>query len=74
MALVIMAEICVNEPYTSSLKTKLISVIDGWSKIDFQSMSLDLTDDKSTLFQVMAWCHQATSYTWANIDPDLCRY
>ena len=23
-------------------------------------MSLDLTDDKSTLVQVMAWCHQAT--------------
>ena len=25
-------------------------------------MSLDLTDDKSTLVQVMAWCHQATSH------------
>ena len=25
-------------------------------------MSLDLTDDKSTLAQVMAWCHQATSH------------
>ena len=24
-------------------------------------MSLDLSDDKSTLVQVMAWCHQATS-------------
>ena len=29
-------------------------------------MPLDLTDDKSTLVQVMAWCHQA------NVDPDLC--
>ena len=25
-------------------------------------MPQDLTDDKSTLFQVMAWCHQATSH------------
>ena len=25
-------------------------------------MSLDLSDDKSTLVQVMAWCHQATSH------------
>ena len=25
-------------------------------------MSLDLTDDKSTLFPVMAWCRQATSH------------
>ena len=30
-------------------------------------MSLDLTDDKSTLVQVMA-------ITWANVDPDLCRH
>ena len=25
-------------------------------------MSLDLTDDKSTVVQVMAWCHSATSH------------
>ena len=25
-------------------------------------MSMDLSDDKSTLFQVMAWCRQATSH------------
>ena len=25
-------------------------------------LSLDLTDDKSTLVQVMAWCHQVTSH------------
>ena len=29
-------------------------------------------DDKSTLVQGMAWCHQATTITWANVDPDLC--
>ena len=35
-------------------------------------MPQDLTDDQSTLVQVMAWCrHQAI--TWANVDPDLCR-
>ena len=31
-------------------------------KYVFTSMSLALTDDKSTLVQVMAWCHQATSH------------
>ena len=30
-------------------------------------MPLDLTGDKSTLVQVMAWFRQA------NVDPDLCR-
>ena len=43
---------------------KLISVTDGWGiscKIALRWMLLDLTD-KSTLVQVMAWCHQATSH------------
>ena len=38
---------------------KHILVIDGWSitcKIALWLMSLDDTDDKSTLVQVMAWC------------------
>ena len=35
-------------------------------------MSLDLTDDESTLVQVMAWCRQAI--TWANVDLDPCCY
>ena len=37
-------------------------MIGGWGiscKIAFRWMSLDLTDDKSALVQVMAWCHQA---------------
>ena len=33
-------------------------------------MSQDLTNDKSTLVEVMACCH----ITWANVDPYLCRY
>ena len=44
---------------------KVISVLDGWGivcEIAFRWMSLDLTDDNSTLVQVMAWCHQATSH------------
>ena len=32
------------------------------SLVNLPSMSLDLTDDKSTLVQVMAWCRQATSH------------
>ena len=42
-----------------------ILVIDRWG-ISCETaliwMSLDFTDDRSTLIQVMAWCHQATSY------------
>ena len=33
-------------------------------------MPQDLTADKSTLVQVMAWCRQAI--TWANVDPIPC--
>ena len=43
----------------------LILVIDDWCiscEIAISWMSLDLTDDKSTLVQVMAWCRQATSH------------
>ena len=32
------------------------------SKIAVRWISLDLSDDKSTLVQVMAWCHQVTSH------------
>ena len=44
---------------------KLIFVIDGWGiscEIALKWLLLDLIDDKSTLFQVMAWCHQAPSH------------
>ena len=44
---------------------KLILLIDAWgtsSEIAFRWMSLDLTDDKSTSVQVMAWCLQAPSH------------
>ena len=44
---------------------QIISVIDGWGiyyELALRWMSLDLTDDKSTLVQVMAWCRQATNH------------
>ena len=41
---------------------KPITVIDTCCEIALRRMSLDLTDDKSTLVQVMAWCRQATSH------------
>ena len=34
-------------------------------------MPQDLTDDYSTLVQVMAWCCQHQVITWANVDEDL---
>ena len=44
---------------------KWILVIDGWGiscEVALIWMSLDFTDDPSTLLQVMAWCRQATSH------------
>ena len=44
---------------------KQILVTDGWGiscEIAQIWMSLDFTDDQSTLAQVMAWCRQATSH------------
>ena len=44
---------------------QIISVIDDWGiscELALRWMSLDFTDDKTTLVQVMAWCHQATSH------------
>ena len=44
---------------------KLTLVNGDWgisSKIALRWMPLDLTDEKSTLVQVMAWCRQATSH------------
>ena len=40
-------------------------MIDGWGisrEIALIWMSLDFTDDQSTLVRVMAWCRQATSH------------
>ena len=44
---------------------KLILMIGGWGvfcKIALRWMSMDLTDDKSILVQVMAWCRQPTNH------------
>ena len=44
---------------------KRISVTDGWGiscELALRWMSLDLTDDRSSLVPVMAWCRQATSH------------
>ena len=44
---------------------KLYLVVDGWGiswEIALRWMSLDLTDEMSTLDQVMAWCRQAKSH------------
>ena len=54
---------------------KRILVLDGWGiscEIAIIWISLDFTDDQSTLVQQVniAWRHQAI--TWANVDPDLC--
>ena len=50
---------------TRYLIFQIISVTDGWGiscELVLRWMSLDLTDDKSTLVQVIVWCRQATSH------------
>ena len=37
-------------------------------------MLLNLTNQKLTLLQVMAWWRQATSITWPIVVPDLCNH
>ena len=37
-------------------------------------MSLDVTDDKSTLVQVMVAAVRQQAIIWTNVDPDLCRH
>ena len=51
---------------------KQILVIDGWGiscEIALIWMTLDFTDDKSALVQVMAWCRQATSHCLSQCWP-----
>ena len=51
---------------------QLILVVDGWSiscKMVLKWMPMDLTDSKSTLVQVMAWCRQATSHYMSQCWP-----
>ena len=54
---------------------KPITVIDGWDtccEIALRRMSLDLTDDKSTLVQVMAWCRQAPETMLTQFSVAIC--
>ena len=47
----------------------------GWGisyEIALRWMPLDLTDENSTLVQVMACAIRQQAITWANVDPDLC--
>ena len=46
-------------------------VVCGWCitcKIALRWMSLDLTDDKSILVQVIVWCHKATGHCHSFLD------
>ena len=57
-----------------SLIFPIISVIDSWGiscEIGLRWMPLDLTDDKSTMVQVMGWCRQATSHYLSQCWPRL---
>ena len=52
--------------------SKQILVTGGWGiscEIALIWTSLDFTDDQSTLVQVMAWCHQATSHNLSQCWP-----
>ena len=56
---------------------KLIFVIDGLGtsrEIALRWLSLKVTEDKSTLVQVKAWCRQAKAIIGANANSDLRRH
>ena len=40
-------------------------------EIVFRWLPYNTFDDKSTLVEVMAWCHKQQAITGANVDPDL---
>ena len=51
-------------------------MIGGWNiccEIALKRMSLDFTDDQSTLVQLIGVVRQQ-AITWANVDPDLCHH
>ena len=51
---------------------QIISLLNGWGiscELALRWMPLDLTDYKSTLVQVMTWCHQATSHYLSQCYP-----
>ena len=68
-----------SEVYFAMLQVIKISVKDSIQNVDmetcwltaFKWMPQNLSNQKSTMVQVMAWCHQATSM-WVNVDADLC--
>ena len=49
-----------NKQFLSDFQWLMVEVI--CCEIALRGMPLDITGDKSTLVQVMAWCHQATSH------------
>ena len=60
------------ESYLRSVICKLILVVDDWGipcEIVLGLMSLNLTDDKPTLVQVMSWCLQTTNHHYDNVNP-----
>ena len=55
----------------------MILEIGGWGisyEIALMWISLYLTDDKSTLVQVMIGALRQQAIIWANVDPDLSRH
>ena len=52
-------------------------MIDGWGiscEINLRWMSMDFTDDNSTLVQVVFGAIRQQAITYANVDPDLCHH
>ena len=67
--------ICINNLESIILKHMLrIKFKSTACKIALRWVPQNLTNKKSTLVQVMAWCNRQQAITWANVDPDLCRH
>ena len=62
---VINSMISLNQNLLTDPFLRMLSLLIGWDiscEIALIWMSLDFTNDQSTLVQVMAWCRQATSH------------
>ena len=63
--------------------TDVVVIFKVWFSIAHRWMQLILTNEESTLVQVMAWCLVAPSHylnqcwlliIWANVDPAICQH
>ena len=62
---------CINNFESTIFKLVILSSLGICCEIAFWLIPENLTDEKSTLVQVMDWCHGQQAITITNIEPDI---